>query len=175
MFRYRVLSVLALTSLIAGCAGDSKAPLDLETERAALMQASRDWAQAAQEQDTERLLSFWTEDAIVMPPDQPAVIGKPAIREYVAAAGAIPGFTISWEPERATISESGDMGYLIEHNRVTMNDAAGAPQTQYGKVVTVWRKDADGAWKCVVDVWNNNPTATVFSRLNAAPTPVGLP
>jgi ketosteroid isomerase-like protein len=26
--------------------------------------------------------------------------------------------------------------------------------------VTVWRKNADGAWKCVVDIWNNAPDSS---------------
>jgi hypothetical protein len=33
-----------------------------------------------------------------MPLDQPAVIGKAAIREYLRQASAIPVFSITWEP-----------------------------------------------------------------------------
>lgn len=97
-----------------------------------------------------------------MAPDQPVVEGKAALRQFVLGMQKIPGFTITWEPERAVISSSGDMGYLIERNRVTMADANGKVTTQFGKSVTVWRKDASGAWKCVVDTWNNNPTERVF-------------
>ena len=97
-----------------------------------------------------------------LPPDQPAVVGKAAIRGFVQAAGAMPGFSITWEPERASIAAGGDVGYVIERNRVTVQDAQGVLQTQFGKAVTVWRRDATGAWKCVVDIWNNNPTERVL-------------
>jgi ketosteroid isomerase-like protein len=26
-----------------------------------------------------------------------------------------------------------------------------------GRGYTIWRKEADGNWKCVVDIWNNPP------------------
>jgi ketosteroid isomerase-like protein len=29
--------------------------------------------------------------------------------------------------------------------------------TASGKAATVWRKGADGSWKCVVDIWNDGP------------------
>jgi len=30
----------------------------------------------------------------------------------------------------------------------------------HGKVVTIWRKDSDGQWKNVVDIWNAAPPPT---------------
>jgi ketosteroid isomerase-like protein len=74
----------------------------------------------------------------------------------------IPKFTITWSPESGVISKAGDMGYLIEHNRVTFADSAGKVHTQFGKGVTIWRKDASGAWKCVVDTWNKSPSQNVY-------------
>lgn len=132
--------------------------MNLESERAALMQTSRDWAHAATSGDLELILSFWSDEAIVMPPGQPAVVGKAAIRAFVEQTMAIPGFSITWEPEQADVAREGDVGYLVERNRVTMTDAAGVLTTQFGKAVTVWRKDFSGKWKCVVDTWNENPT-----------------
>ncbi len=132
--------------------------MNLESERAALMQTSRDWARTAASGDLEATLSFWSDDAIVMPPGLPAVVGKPAIREFLRQTSAIPGFSITWEPERATVSNDADLGFMVERNRVTFAEATGAVREQFGKAVTVWRKDATGAWKCVVDTWNENPT-----------------
>jgi ketosteroid isomerase-like protein len=130
--------------------------------REALMNTSRDWAAATASGDLERALAYWTDDAIVLPPDQPALVGKAAIRAYVQQAVSTPGFSITWEPELAVVSENGDMGYMVERNKVTFNDAAGALQTQFGKAVTVWRLQTDGRWKCVVDTWNGNPRVNVF-------------
>lgn len=111
----------------------------------------------------DRIVSYWADDAVVFPPDRAAVVGRAAIRQFVQASLQIPKFNITWEPEQARLSTSGDMGYLIERNRLTFADASGVVHTQLGKAVTVWRKDATGAWKCVIDTWNNSPTEKVLA------------
>ena len=134
-----------------------------EDERAGLMRASREWAHAAASGDLERALAYWTDDAILLPPDQPAVVGKDAIRAWIRQASSIPGFSITWEPELATVSNGADVGYLVERNRMTFRDVSGELKTQYGKAVTVWRKQADGGWKCVIDTWNTSPVERVLA------------
>jgi len=65
--------------------------MDLAAERSLLLQRDAEWAAAASAgRDLERVLSYWTDDAIVMPPGLPAVIGKAALREYVRASMNIP-------------------------------------------------------------------------------------
>jgi len=134
-----------------------------EVDRAILMQASRDWAKACATGNVELIVSFWADDAIVLPPDQAAVMGKEAIREFVRQSLAIPGFSLTWEPEQATIAEGGDLGYLIEGNQSTFKDTTGMLVTQNGKVTTIWRKDSAGQWKCVIDIWNSNPSVHVLT------------
>ena len=150
--------VLPLLALLA-CA---PAKPDLEAEKAALLQASRDWAAIVPSGDIDRMVSYWSDDAVILPPDQPAVVGKEAIRAYVGGMLAIPGFTITWEPEQASVSASGDVGYLIERNTATFTDSTGATITQLGKATTIWRKNPEGQWKCVVDIWNNVPSHPVL-------------
>lgn len=156
--RWTHVAHFSLLALLA-CA---PAKPDLEAEKAALLQTSRDWAASVATGDVDRMLSFWSDDAVVLPPDRPAVVGKEAIRAFVTGMLSIPGFTITWEPEHATISPSGDIGYLIERNSASFTDSTGARVTQLGKAVTVWRKDAEGQWKCVVDTWNNVPSHPVL-------------
>jgi ketosteroid isomerase-like protein len=132
-------------------------------ERETLMQTSREWAAAVAAGDLERALTYWTDDAIVLAPDAPAIVGKAAIREFVRQAASMPGFSITWRPELAVVSKDGDMAYMVEANRTTRNDATGRLQTQFGKAVTVWRRQADGTWKCVIDTWNANPTERVLT------------
>ncbi len=143
---------------------------DLVEEAANLMQVSREWARATAGRNLEEIVSYWADDAIVLPPDQPAVAGKTAIREFVRASQAIPGFSVSWEPQQAGLSREADVGYLIERNRFTFADTGGNTVTHDGKAVTIWRKDAAGAWKCVIDVWNN--TAEEPERRAVADDPV---
>jgi uncharacterized protein (TIGR02246 family) len=146
--------VLAATAAAAG-------PPDIEAERAALFRLDKAWAQAAAARDVEKVLSFWSDDARVFPPGQPAVIGKDALRQYVAGGFALPGFSIQWETSDFVVSGSADVAYGTGTNTVTVTGPEGKPVTEHGRAVTVWRKDATGAWKCVIDIWNAAPPAAV--------------
>ncbi len=105
----------------------------------------------------DAIMAGWAEDAVMMPPGTPPLEGKAAIRAYVEAGQQLPGFEISWEPMTVHVAASGDMAYMIERNITTVHDTLGNPVTTHGKVVTVWRKEADGSWKNVVDMWNEAP------------------
>ncbi|MGH7465110.1 MAG: YybH family protein, partial [Longimicrobiales bacterium] len=107
----------------------------------------------------EAILAGWTDDAVMMAPGQPPIRGRQAIREHIESMGSIPGFSIRWEPLEAHVSQSGDMAYLIERNQTSWQDSTGAQVTESNKVVTVWRKQADGSWKNVIDMWNADPGA----------------
>ena len=151
----RVPSIaIVLVTLLSGC---TRLAVDLEAEGEALMQLSRDWSDLVATGDLDALMAGWAEDAVMMPPGMPAVEGKSAIRSYVEAAMQLPGFQISWEPLTVHVASSGDMAYMIERNVSTATDSLGNLVTTYGKVVTVWRKDADGSWKNVIDMWNETP------------------
>jgi ketosteroid isomerase-like protein len=88
---------------------------------------------------------------------EPIVKGKPAIRQMVEGSLKNPGFEISWEPDSARVSAGGDMGYLVEHSKITMTDSTGKTVTHKYKGLTVWQKQADGTWKNKVDVMSPEP------------------
>jgi uncharacterized protein (TIGR02246 family) len=140
--------------LIVAC---NNSTVDTKAEGDKLMQVSRDWSKAAQTDSIDKILSYWADDAVVMLPGDDVIKGKQAIREMVEGSSKIPGFKISWVPISASVSKSGDMAYLIENNQVSTTDSTGKTITQYNKAVTIWRKEADGSWKNVVDIFNANP------------------
>lgn len=130
--------------------------------RAEILRVDKEWATAASlGTDLERVLSFWSDDATVFPPGAPAVVGKAAIREYASASFRTPGFSVCWETTDVTVSPSGDFAYGVGQNRFTLPGPDGKPFTAHGKVVTIWRKDPMG-WKCVMDIWNQDPTANAL-------------
>ena len=131
---------------------------DITEERAALAKTDEEWLAAVRAGQVERALSFWADDAIVLAPGTPPLVGKAAIAAYVTASFEIPGFTISWVTDQWMVARAGDMAYGVGSNTTTYRDAAGQLVTVPGKSATVWRKDAEG-WKCVLDVWNDAPQA----------------
>jgi ketosteroid isomerase-like protein len=132
--------------------------MDLSAERTHLLGRDAEWAATASDgHDIERILSYWTEDAVVLPPGLPPIVGKPALRQYVLASLQIPGFRISWTSTEVTFSPDRNLAYLFSHNAVTMNGPDGTPATTKGRAVTIWRRESDGEWRCAVDIWNAEP------------------
>jgi uncharacterized protein (TIGR02246 family) len=122
------------------------------------MDLSREWAKVAKTDSLERILSYWADDAVCLFPDQGVIKGKEAIREMLKGTANIPGFEVSWEPKEAYVSSDGDMAYVIAQNSFNLPDSLGNIMTTYNKSIEIWRRQNDGSWKCVVDMYNSDPT-----------------
>ena len=146
----KISTSILLVFLFAGCTQQKK--VDSKAEGEKLMQLSRDWSQQAKAGDIEKTVSYWADDAVVISAGQPTYKGKKEIRGMVEQSYKMPGFNISWEPQSVEVSTSGDMAYLIEKSQVSFKDSTGNVITQNNSAVSIWRKQADGSWKNVVDI-----------------------
>ena len=153
MKRFIVLLIIGI--FLIGCNNQSVVDKKLEEEK--LMQLSKAWSDVIKTGDLDKILENWADDAIMMVPGLSPLKGKEAIKGYVQAGMEIPGFSIRWEPLDVFVSDCGDMAYMIERNEMKVNDSLGNPIITYNKTVTVWRKEADGLWKNVIDMWNEDP------------------
>ena len=151
----KAMTVLIIFIVLTGC---NEHKIDTKAEGDTLMQISREWSRSAATGNVEKTLGYWADDAVIMSPGQPLLKGKKAIRDMIESTSKIPGFKISWEPLSVSVSESGDLAYMIEKNQITVNDSLGNPINEFNKVVTIWRKEADGSWKNIVDMWNDDPS-----------------
>jgi hypothetical protein len=105
----RALAGLALSLSIGACA-PKPATFDANAESAALLQRDAEWANLATAgKDVDKIVSYWTDDAVVMEPGQPPVEGKAAIRAFVTSSLNTPGFRIHWVSEKPTFSPDGKM------------------------------------------------------------------
>jgi uncharacterized protein (TIGR02246 family) len=148
-----ILAPTCLAALLTSCDFHKGAGMD----SAAIMAAEREWAAAAHAHDLERSVSFMADDATMFPPGAAPVVGKAAIREYMAAGFATPGFSVTWEPEAVVVAENGGLAYTRSKSQYTVPGPDGKIMTIYAKGVAIWRKDASGRWRCVVDIWNDAP------------------
>lgn len=145
----RIAMVDAAIILLTAC----RPMVDTAREAQQLLEVDRAWAEVAGAgTNLDSIVSFWTDDARVITADQPTYQGKAAIREMITGFMAVPGSHVTWTPEGAVVSSSGDLGYTFGTNAFTVPDSAGTPTTTRGRYVTVWRREADGRWRCVMDV-----------------------
>jgi ketosteroid isomerase-like protein len=152
-----VIPLILSMLLAAGCTAPS---FDGTAEAAKLSQRDAEWAKAALEgKDIEKIVAYWSDDARVLLPGQPAYVGKAAIREFVTASLKIPGFKIHWVSEKPVFSPDGKMAYLLSDVETTAPGTNGALATTHARGVTVWRLGGAGEWLCVVDISNDPPPA----------------
>jgi ketosteroid isomerase-like protein len=115
----------------------------------AVRAADAEWSKVAGAKDLDKTVSYYADDAVVLPPNQSMVTSKDGIRDLWK--GFLDSFTdISWKTTR--VENSGNMGYLIGTYAMTMKD--GTKDT--GKYCEVWKKQADGKWKVVVDMFSSD-------------------
>ncbi len=69
-----------------------------------------------------------------------------------------PPVTLNWAPIYGDIAQAGDLGYTTGPYTLTDNTAAKRP-TQNGMFSSIWKKQADGSWKVLVDLGIQLPSA----------------
>jgi len=112
------------------------------------------WSKAAGAKDLDKTVSFYADDAIVLPPNEAVVTSKDGIRNLWK--GFIDTVTdISWKATHVEMAKSGDMACLTGTYEMTMKDGT----KDHGKYCEVWKKKTDGKWKCVTDIWNSDLAA----------------
>ena len=154
--RYLFLTLLALA--LACC---SERQFDSKTEGEKLLRRDAEWADLATAgKDVEKVVSYWTEDAVLIFPGQPVLEGKAAIRAYVTASFNTPGFKIHWVSQRPVFSLDGKLAYMRGTDELTLPGPNGGTITLHLRGISVWRLDPDKQWRCVVDISNEAPPTT---------------
>ncbi len=156
---YMSFARIVMITVFAGSAllGCTSSVTDLEEARRAVIAADSAWAAAAAARDIEASVNAMAEDGVMFPPDQAPVVGRAAIKEYMAGAFATPGFSVQWVSGETRVASSGDLAYSFDRSTYTIPDSGGTVRTIHAKGVTVWRHEADGRWRCVADIWNSAP------------------
>jgi uncharacterized protein (TIGR02246 family) len=147
---------IVATMLVFALSGCAPPAVDTAAEEAAIRDMSIEWMNAANAKDVERMLGSYTDDTSLYPPNLAIVTGKEAIRTYYSQVLESPGFVASLEITNVGISSAGDLAYSTGTSETTVNDAQGNPVTVREKWVAILKKQPDGTWKSVLDIWNSN-------------------
>jgi len=157
MKRYRVYSVLAALTPFAILACRSSAPAGLtDADKEAIRKradAVVSIANAPTKDWDAYVRTDYTEDAVVLPPNSPALQGWDAIRSYILTEGVVSDFKV----QMVEIEGRGDLAYVrgIYSMTVTPPGASG-PTKDTGKYIEIWRKQADASWKVIRDIFSSD-------------------
>jgi ketosteroid isomerase-like protein len=124
---------------------------------AAIMKADSAWDKASEAGSAEGWLSYYSDDAIMMPPGDNVCKDKASREASIKKMFAIPGASLRFQSTKVEVAQSNDLGYAVGVYQWSSKDAAGKDYHETGKFCETWKKQTDGSWKCIVDIWNADP------------------
>ena len=145
----RGVVVALFFSLVLGCKKEVPSPALGE-----LVAAEKAFAQMGADKGIrEAFLAFFADDGISFEPHP--VKTKESLSKRPAPTGPRT-LLVEWEPTYADVSRSGELGYTTGPSVLTdLSPQKKAPQ--YGTYFSIWRKQADGAWKVLLDLGTDGP------------------
>ncbi len=138
------------------CAWVSATSFALAGAEQEMLEADRAFAAMAAEKGAPAAFAaFAAEDVRMFPGGSQPYAGRDQMIEEFSdwPEGAV----LEWSPVEAVAAPGGDFGFTWGRYIYTSRNEAGEENVGHGKYVSVWRREAAGAWKFVADIGNANP------------------
>jgi uncharacterized protein (TIGR02246 family) len=108
---------------------------------------------ADNQRDLDRVVAYYAADAVLLPPGEPAVVGRAAIRPRYEALFA--GFNPQIVTRIDEACASGSLGFVRGHNGGTMASRTGTAARELDDdYLMLLRRDAAGAWRISHLMWH---------------------
>jgi len=137
--------------LVLACQPQEQSTTLSEAEISAVMEATTQYGGAIVAGNFDKIRSLMDADMVLMPTEAPLDKGVDAAMQTMEG---FPGLEGTINPEQ--VEGSGNLAYVRGNYDLTfiVNDSTQVPDK--GKYIEVWKKQDDGSWKVVVDIWNSN-------------------
>jgi ketosteroid isomerase-like protein len=139
-------------TLLAACAAPA---VDMDAERASLRAAAEAYQAAASGKDAQAVVAMYDASALMIPPGAELVEGLDAVRGYRFGFIETPGVSLDFQLIHVEVAASGDIGWSFAVGDITIDRGDEPPGRDVVRDFHTWRKQPDGSWKVVVDMWNS--------------------
>ena len=154
--RFAFSGCLALLLFASACTQQAPPRADTRAaDEAAIRDLDAQWSKTAGAHDLDGTVAYYSDDAAVMASNVPVANTKEAIRAIWAPMCA-PDASVSWQVNKVDVARSSDLAYSTGTYHDTVKDDQGKPETDKGKFLEVWKKQPDGKWKVVADIFNSD-------------------
>ena len=151
----RLLALTLFATLAASCSKPMPDTRDADAEAIKATLAKADEAFAAH--DFDGALKMYASDAALFVPGAPIIEGSDGIKAALQGAFNDPNTTITITPTKVEVARSGDIAYGYGTGLTVMTDKdTGEKTEEKSKWVTVFKKQSDGSWQAVADMFNND-------------------
>jgi ketosteroid isomerase-like protein len=124
--------------------------IDMRSEKAKLIQADKAFSDLSEKEGMKNaFLEYIDSNGVLLKADHMPIIGAGAIDYLIQVSDT--AFTLNWQPQHAFVSKSADLGYTYGIYALHSNTR---DTVLYGTYVSIWKKQADGKWKFVLDSGN---------------------
>lgn len=143
-----------LVFFAAGCTAAPE-PEDTSVAIQAVRAAGDQEVAAFSSGDVGSLIALFTEDAVVMPPNELTIVGRDNLRVW--AEGVLQQITMNARYPTSDVVVIGDWAIQRYTFVETVTPKAGGPATEEsGKGLHVLRRQSDGRWLIAQDIWSND-------------------
>ena len=141
-------AALGTALIVAGCRHSPAPAAQPDADQAAVSATLRRYVAASNAGDAAALADLYTEDALLLPPDEEPVLGRAAIRAFWDD-GTEPGMTVR---TIRTVVRNG-LSYVAGRYNLPATDSEAADS---GKYLLALERQPDGRWAVAVDIWNRS-------------------
>ena len=128
------------------------APTPMPTRRPGPSESlANDWFKAIAAKDLEKTLSFYTPDAQYLSAGRPAAVTPDERRKLWVEDYGTPGFASEEATTRIEVARSGELAYQRGTYVSRGRNDKGEIGTSTGKFLVVWKKQASGGWKAIIE------------------------
>jgi uncharacterized protein (TIGR02246 family) len=127
-----------------------------DLDRAAIQKVDSTFERVANDGVLDSVTALYAEDASLLPPNEPVVTGREAIRQHWGRV--MDSYSLRFDVVSDELEGRGDLAYLRGHFTLTASPKAkgAAAMSDRGKFVKVFRRHADGSWRFVIDIYNSD-------------------
>ena len=151
-----IILFLFTCRLIAYSQQGTSTKTGIDSAEAALLKTDSDFNKLSAEKGfVEAFLAYMADTAVLFPNGSNPISGRDNIRKHLSEGSA--NDVLIWKPLKAEVAHSANLGYTYGTSEYRFTDKDGKPAIHYGKYVTVWKKQADGSWKFILDIGNPSP------------------
>lgn len=101
-------------------------------------------------------LEFVADDAVLLRPGYMPIVEGDVVKFLTSQEDT--SFVMTWTPKGGQISQSYDLGYTYGVYRVQLK---AVDSVLTGTYVSIWQKQKNGKWKCVLDTGNSGTSNIV--------------
>lgn len=149
----RTILVLAVASLLLASCGSPQP--DMAALKKTVEEYNAASIEAMKSGNSDKVLAYYTEDAMEMAPNMAMFKGKTAIKDFQIQMSKMMKINDA-KFTSVDIDAGGKVAYEVGTYEMTMTMGNGPSINDKGKYIAIWKLQEDGSWKVSAETWNSD-------------------